>query len=288
MKQNNKFRIAVPNKGRLYQPTIDLLRDIGLEFDIDDRKLSSQVSNFDLEILYASALNIPEYVQDGIVDLGITGYDLVCERGADVSLLRKLHFGHTDLVIAAPEQSSIKKIEDLEGKKIATGFGHLTKKFLTKNKIKAEIIDVRGAVEITPELGLADAIADLRSSGSSLKMNKLKALETILESEAVLIANKDSLVGRKNSIDTLTLRIESVLTASAKKYLMMNAHEELLPAIKDVAPGLSSPTIMKLSREGMIAVHSVVDAKDVWMIIEKLKKIGATGILIMPIDQMIY
>ncbi|MEK7478108.1 MAG: ATP phosphoribosyltransferase [Patescibacteria group bacterium] len=288
MKQNNKFRIAVPNKGRLYQPTIDLLRNIGLEFDLDERKLSSLVSNFDLEILYASAPNIPEYVQDGIVDLGITGYDLVCEREAEVSLLRKLHFGHTDLVIAVPEQSNIKKVGDLNGKKIATSFAHLTKKYLAKNKVKAEIIEVKGAVEITPELGLADAIADLSSSGSSLKMNRLKVLETVLESEAVLIGNKESLEKERDKIDTISIRIESVLTANQKKYLMMNAREELLPEIKKIAPGLSAPTIMKLSKKGMIAVHSVVDAKDIWRIIEKLKKIGATGILTVPIDQMIY
>lgn len=287
MKKNKKIRIAVPNKGRLFQPTIDLLNKIGLKFNIDDRKLSSQVSNFDLEILYASASNIPEYVQEGIVDLGITGYDLVCEQQAKVELLSNLNFGYTDLVLAVPEQSGIKKIEDLGGKKIATSFVCLTKKYLAKNKINAEVVQVKGAVEITPKLGLADAVTDLSSSGSSLRMNQLKQLETILKSEAVLIGNRENMAGNLDKVETIILRIESVLNASKKKYLMMNAREELLPAIKLIVPGLSAPTVTKLAGAGMIAIHSVIDTKDVWTIIEKLKKIGAVGILVMPIDQMI-
>ena len=285
--KRDKLRIVIPNKGRMYKPSVSLLRNVGLEFEIDDRKLTSLVTNFDIEIMYASVANIPEFVQDGVADLGITGYDRVCEGQKSVDIIEKLHFGYTDLVIASPEESEIKSIKDLEGLKIATSFVNTTSKFLKENNISAEIIPMDGAVEVAPQIGLSDAIADLSSSGASLRMNNLRKIETIIESEAVLIANKDSAKQSSEEVEMLKIRFESVLTAQKKKYILLNAPEALLPQIKEIAPGLASPTIMKLSQEGMIAVHSVINSSETWMVIEKLKKIGATGILIMPIEKMI-
>ena len=285
--KRDKLRIVIPNKGRMYEPSVSLLRNVGLEFEIDDRKLTSLVTNFDIEIMYASVANIPEFVQDGVADLGITGYDRVCEGQKSVDIIEKLHFGYTDLVIASPEESEIKSIKDLEGLKIATSFVNTTSKFLKENNISAEIIPMDGAVEVAPQIGLSDAIADLSSSGASLRMNNLRKIETIIESEAVLIANKDSAKQSSEEVEMLKIRFESVLTAQKKKYILLNAPEALLPQIKEIAPGLASPTIMKLSQEGMIAVHSVINSSETWMVIEKLKKIGATGILIMPIEKMI-
>ncbi len=285
--KRDKLRIVIPNKGRMYEPSVSLLRNVGLDFEIDERKLTSLVTNFDIEIMYASVANIPEFVQDGVADLGITGYDRVCEGEKSVDVIEKLHFGYTDLVIAVPDDSEIKTIKDLNGLKIATSFVNTTSKFLKENNISAEIIPMDGAVEVAPQIGLSDAIADLSSSGASLRMNNLRKIETIIESEAVLIANKDSDKHYSEEVAMLKIRFESVLTAQKKKYILLNAPEALLPQIKEIAPGLASPTIMKLSQEGMIAVHSVINSSETWMVIEKLKKIGATGILIMPIEKMI-
>lgn len=287
LNNNGKLKIAVPNKGRLKEPTLEMLRAIGLDFEVTERQLFSRVQNFNLEILFISAGNIPEYVQDGVADLGITGLDLVREKNARVEILEKLGYGKANLTLAVPEGKNIRTIEDLNGKKIATTFVNLTKKFVEENKILAEIIEVDGAVEITPWLGLVDAISDLASSGSTMKLNKLLPLKTLLESEAVLIANTKSLKKENPDVETLCLRFESVITARNKRYIMMNAPEDTLETIKKIAPGLSSPTVMKLSQKGMIAVHSVIEKKEVWDVVEKLKKIGASGILVVPIENMI-
>lgn len=285
--QDIKLKIAVPNKGRLYEASISLLRNIGLDFEIDERKLSSSVYNFDLEIIYASASNIPEYVQDGIVDMGITGLDLVYEKNVKVEIVEKLHYGKTKLTVAIPEQSPFKNVKDLAGKRVATCFPYLTKKYFQQKGINAEVIEVDGAVEVTPVLGLVDAISDLSTSGSSLRMNKLRAIDTILDSEAVFIENKELSRQKHQVVETIKIRIESVLNAQRKKYIMLNASEKILGKIKQVAPGLNAPTIMPLSEPGMIAVHSVIEASDTWRIVEDLKKIGATGILIIPLEKMV-
>ncbi len=285
--QKAKLKIAVPNKGRLYEHTISLLRNIGLDFEIDERKLSSSVSNYSLDILYVSASNIPEYVQDGIIDIGITGLDLVSEKTADVKVIEPLQYGKANLALAVPEDSPIRSPKDLAGKKVATSFVTLTQAYFKRLKIKVDVVEVDGAVEITPLLGLVDAISDLTSSGSSLRMNKLRIIDTILESQAILISNKSVSPEKKELIDTLVMRTQSVLNAGRKKYIMLNAPESLLPKIKEVTPGLSSPTVMHLSSTGMIAVHSVIEAKDVWEVVEKLKRIGASGILIIPLEKMV-
>lgn len=280
------MRIAIPNKGRLSDPALDFLKRLGLDFEENERKLSAEVFNFPLEILFANAKNIPEYVQDGAVDLGITGLDLVREQNARVAVLERLGFGHSDLVVAVPQHSPVRMLRELRGKRVATVFPNLTRSFFAKRGIPFRRIEVAGAVEITPSIGLADAIADLSSSGSTLRVNDLRPIATILESEAVLIGQRRPRREIAATIATLRRRFRNVLLAEQKRYIMMNAPRKLLPAIKQVAPGLSSPTIMDLAEPGMIAVHSVIDAKGVWEVVDELERLGATGILVIPIEKM--
>ncbi len=283
----NDLKIVIPNKGRLSIKTIELLQTIGLEFETQERSLMSQVKNLPITILYVRASNIPEYVQDGIADLGVTGLDLAKEQAANIVILKKLGYGNADLVVAVPEKSNIKKVSDLKNKNIVTSYPHLTKKYLQSKKIKSNVIEVDGAVEITPFLGLADAITDLTSTGTTLKTNKLIPLDTILKSEAILITNNKSQQEKGSEIDSILTRLDAAITAQKKVYIMMNAPEEKLEEIKKITPGLSSPTIMKLAKEGMVAIHSVIDKNGSWEVVEKLKKIGASGILIMPINKML-
>lgn len=286
-KETSKIRLAIPNKGRLFERCHDLLRRMGLDFEAHDRQLSAKVRNLPAEILFLRAGDIPRYVAEGRVDLAITGLDLVEEYHIRVKVLEKLGFGRTDLVVGVPEASGIRSVEELEGKTIATTFPNISRAFLKKKKVKAELVVVGGAVEVAPLAGLADAIIDLVASGSTLRMNHLIPLESIMRSEAVLIGQMRVRKEAEELIRTLVMRAHSVVAASSKRYLMMNAPAARLEEIKRVAPGLASPTVMKLTEPGMIAVHSVIDDADVWSVIEQLKKIGATGILVFPIEKMI-
>lgn len=281
-----RLRLAVPNKGRLFEPTIALLERIGLSFESAVRTLTTEVQNFPLEILFVAAHDVPEFVDDGVVDLGITGADLVAEYGAPLETVERLGYGHARLVAAVPARSALAAVKDLRGARIATVYPNLAKQFLRKQGIRAEVVEVEGAVEAAPALGIADAIIDISSSGTSLRTNQLRVVSDVLKSEAVLIARRGF---ARTSADarSLALRLESVLTARRKRYLMMNAPEKMLPHIKKVTPGLSSPTIMKLAKPGMIAVHTVIDAEDTWRVVEELKKLGASGILVVPIERMI-
>lgn len=283
------IKIALPNKGRLKEPSEQLLQNIGIEFSQTERSLFARAQNFNLDIMYASTSDIPEYVQDRVVDLGITGLDLVKEKNAKIKVLSPLNFGFATLVVGIPTTSKITSVSQLNNKKIATVFPNLSREYLKKVGIKAKVVEVSGAAEIAPTLGLADAIIDLTSSGNTLKTNGLNILDNVFQSEAVLIACPHILKNEKikEDIDIIMLRIESVLMAHKKRYIMMNASEKILPKIKNVAPGLSSPTIMPLAKPGMIAVHSVVDAHDVWRVVAELKKIGASGILVAPIEKMV-
>lgn len=281
-----RLRIAVPNKGRLADPALAFLKRIGLAFEETDRKLSAEVFNFPLELLFASAKNIPGYVRDGAVDLGITGLDIVREQNARVTVLESLKFGHSDLVVAVPTHATVHAVNELRGKRVATVFPSIVRAFFAKRKIPVQLVEVSGAVEITPWIGLADAIVDLTSSGSTLRMNDLRPIATILESEAVLIGRTHPRKEIAETQATLERRFRNVLLAEQKRYIMMNAPRALLPKIKRVAPGLSSPTIMDLTERGMIAVHSVIDAKGVWEVVDELERIGATGILVIPIEKM--
>lgn len=282
-----RIRIAIPNKGRLFEDCHDLLRRMGLEFEAHERKLSAIVHNVPAEILYLRAGDIPRYVAEGRIDLAITGLDLVKEYHIRVKVLESLGFGQTDLVVGVPEGSGIHEVRELKGKTIATTFPNISRAFFAKKKVKVELVVVGGAVEVAPLAGLADAIVDLTASGSTLRMNHLVQIATIMHSEAVLIGQTSPRKEACELIRILSLRARSVITASKKRYIMMNAPENQLEMIKRVVPGLRSPTIMKLTEPGMIAIHSVIDDADIWNIIHQLQEIGATGILVFPIEKMI-
>ncbi|MGB9927504.1 MAG: ATP phosphoribosyltransferase [Methanosarcina sp.] len=286
------IRIAIPNKGRLYEPTISLFKDAGLSISggAESRKLFAKTTDPDINVLFARAADIPEYVQDGAADVGITGMDLITERGAKVEALLDLKFGKASLVLAVPEDSDFQKAQDLEGRKIATEFPEITGQYFKKLGISVEVIRVSGACEMTPHVGIADAIVDISSSGTTLMINHLKPIDTVFSSTVYLIANKES-VKTKDKIFDIKTAMESALNAKQKRYLMMNVPENSLQAVKEVLPGLSGPTVMKvepsrLTGEPVVAVHSVVDANLIFTIVNKLKKVGARDILVVPIERI--
>lgn len=289
MKSDNyNLKIAVQKSGRIADKSFALLRDIGLNFEISDRSLFTKCENFPLEIMLVRDDDIPEMVELGVVDLGIVGENIILELNKNIIRLKALNFGKCKFVIAVPNESGINRIEDLNGKKIATSYPFQTKQFFESRNVKVEIIVINGAVEITPLLNMADAIADLSSSGSTLKMHELREIEEVFKSEVKLISNPNSLTnGRKKLIDKLLLRIDSLLCAKKNKYVMMNLPEQSLPKISELIPGITSPTIMPLNRKGYVALHSVVAEEVFWDTIEKLKELGATGILVSPIEKMV-
>jgi ATP phosphoribosyltransferase len=286
------IRIAIPNKGRLYEPTISIFKDAGLPISggAESRKLFAKTTDPDIQILFARAADIPEYVQDGAADVGITGMDLIMERGSQVETLLDLKFGKASLVLAVPEDSDFQKAQDLEGRKIATEFPEITSQYFKKLGINVEVIKVSGACEMTPHVGIADAIVDISSSGTTLMINHLKPIDTVFSSTVYLIANKESLKAKDKILDIKTA-LESVLNAKQRRYLMMNVPESSLQAVKEVLPGMSGPTVMKVessksSGESILAVHSVVDADLIFTIVNKLKKVGARDVLVVPIERI--
>ncbi|AYK15360.1 MAG: ATP phosphoribosyltransferase [Methanosarcina flavescens] len=286
------IRIAIPNKGRLYEPTISIFKDAGLPISggAESRKLFAKTTDPDIHILFARAADIPEYVQDGAADVGITGLDLIMERGARVETLLDLKFGKASLVLAVPEDSDFQKAQDLEGKKIATEFPEITSQYFERLGVNVEVIKVSGACEMTPHVGIADAIVDISSSGTTLLINHLKAIDTVFSSTVYMIANKESLKAKDKILDIKTA-LESVLNAKQRRYLMMNVPEASLEVVKEVLPGMSGPTVMKvesgkLSEESILAVHAVVDADLIFTVVNKLKKIGARDILVVPIERI--
>jgi len=287
------IRIAIPNKGRLYEPTISIFKDAGLHISggAESRKLFAKTTDPDIHILFARAADIPEYVQDGAADVGVTGMDLITERGSRVEALLDLKFGKASLVLAVPEESNFQKAQDLEGKKIATEFPEITSQYFKKLGVNVDIIKVSGACEMTPHVGIADAIVDISSSGTTLMINHLKAIDTVFSSTVYLIANKESLEAKEKILDIKTA-LESVLNAKKRRYLMMNAPEASLNAVKEVLPGMSGPTVMKVEPgkfsggESIVAVHAVVDADLIFTLVNKLKKVGARDILVVPIERI--
>lgn len=286
------IRIAIPNKGRLYEPTMSIFKDAGLPISggAESRKLFAKTTDPDIHILFARAADIPEYVQDGAADVGITGMDLITEREADVETLLDLKFGRASLVLAVPEDSDFEKAQDLEGKKVATEFPEITRQYFKKLGVNVNVIKVSGACEMTPHVGIADAIVDISSSGTTLMLNHLKAIDTVFSSTVYLIANKESLRTKEKILDIKTA-FESVLNAKKKRYLMMNVPEASLQAVKEVLPGMSGPTVMKVesskfSEGSILAVHAVVDADLIFSIVNKLKRVGARDVLVVPIERI--
>jgi len=241
-----------------------------------------------VEILFARPIDIPEYVASGVADLGITGKDMVMERGSAVEQILDLQIGRATLVVAVPEESGIEVVADLDGARVATEFPSITRSFFSGRGIAVTIVTVGGACEATPHLGIADAIVDLSSSGTTLRTNHLRVIEKILTSTTILVANPAALATRKEKIDELTLALESVISAKGQCYLMMNVHRSALPDVRKVLPGLSGPTVMDVaSDENLVAVHAVVKEDRVYQLINQLKRAGAKDILVMPIERII-
>ncbi len=286
---NGNLRLAVQKKGRLTDKSLLLLRNCGLDIEEYSERLIVTSRNYELDILFLRDDDIPEYVQDGVADIGIVGHDVVKERNPDIQILRHLGFGKCKLMIAAPEDRNIESINDLKGKRIATSYPGIVNEFLNDNNIPAKVIEISGSVEITTSLGVADLICDLVSTGNTLKLNKLKKSFTVFESDAVFIGNKrvEEDHEKYKLLNSLLIRIDSVLTARKSKYLMMNVPKNNLKAVIDVLPSLKSPTIVHLADAAMLAVHAVIPAETFWQINEELKSAGATGILLLSIENMI-
>ncbi|HJH29717.1 MAG TPA: ATP phosphoribosyltransferase [Methanosarcinaceae archaeon] len=281
------IRIAIPNKGRLHDPTVNLLKEAGLPvLEGATRKLFAKTTDPDITFLFARAADIPEYVQDGAADVGITGLDLISETSADVDVILDLKFGRAKLVLAVPDDSPITSPQDLNGMRVATEFPNITKRYFEELGVNIEIVKVSGACEMTPHVGIADAIVDISSSGTTLLTNHLKVIEDVFSSSVRLITNRES-AAEKEKIQYIKTAIESVLHAKGKRYLMMNVPADKLDAVKSVLPGLAGPTVMKVeSDDSILAVHAVVDADVIFSTVSKLKDVGAGGILVVPIERM--
>jgi ATP phosphoribosyltransferase len=283
------MKIAVPNKGRLFEETTDLLRAVGVRVSrSSDRALMATADGGKYKILYTRADDIPGFVEAGAADLGITGLDLVEETGARVVRMLDLNFGRCKLVVAAPEGSGISTVEDVPaGARVATAFPNLTRRYFEQKKLRVTLVPVSGATEITPSIGVADLITDLTQTGSTLKQNHLTLLDVILDSWAVLIAGEGVLPRHKQDAEDLAHAFESVEKARGKRYLMANVEKKKLPAVVKILPGLKSPTVVNLALKNVVAVHAVVDEQDINALVPRLKKAGATGILVLPIERMV-
>jgi ATP phosphoribosyltransferase len=281
------LKIAIQKSGRLYEGSMKLLKECGIEISNGINQLRVAAANFPVEVFFLRDDDIPEYVQDAVADIGFVGENVVYEANKSVETIEKLGFGKCRLSIAAPKNSVITSIYDLAGKKIATSYPTILSSCLKEKNISASIHQISGSVEIAPRIGLADAICDLVSSGSTLFTNELKELETILFSEAVLISNISLSKEKKILLESLLFRIRSVKKAKNNKYVLLNAPNEKLEIICSLLPGMKSPTILPLAEPGWSSVHSVINEGDFWNVIEKLKANGAQGILIIPIEKMI-
>ena len=281
------LKIAIQKSGRLHENSMQLLKECGIEINNSNRQLKISAVDFPLEAYFFRDDDIPQYVFDNIADIGIVGENVLYEKNKDIDVISKLGFGRCRLSIAVPKSLNYSSPDDLKGLKIATTYSGLLQNFLKEKGVQADIHEISGSVEIAPGIGLADAICDLVSSGSTLFTNGLKEVEVILRSEAVLIANKNLGEEKKKILDNLLLRMNAVKTAKHNKYIMMNAPNHQLENITALLPGMKSPTIVPLSQSGWSSVQSVVNENDFWQVIEKLKSFEAEGILIVPIKKMI-
>lgn len=282
-----KLRIAIQKSGRLHEDSIKLLKECGIDINNGVNKLKTEASNFPLEVFFLRDDDIPQYVEDGVADIGIVGENVVLEKSRPLRTVEKLGFGKCRLAMAVPKGMEYTSIRDLNGQRIATSYPVILQDFLKKMDITAEIHEISGSVEIAPGIGLADAICDLVSSGSTLFMNGLKEVETILRSEAVLVSNDRLTPGQQQLLDKLLFRIQAVKKAKNNKYVLLNAPNDKLPEIIGLLPGMKSPTVLPLAEAGWSSVHSVLNENDFWDIIESLKAAGAQGILVVPIEKMV-
>lgn len=281
------LRIAIQKSGRLFEDSVKLLKECGIELNNGNKQLKAVAYNFPLEIYFLRDDDIPQYVYDGVADIGIVGENVLLEKNKETDLIYRLGFGRCRLSIAVPKNMQYNAIDDLAGLKIATTYAVILEQYLKEKNIEAEIHEISGSVEIAPGIGLADAICDLVSSGSTLFTNGLKEVEVVLQSEAVLIANKHLPEEKRNILQKLLLRINAVKTAGNNKYILLNAPDHQLKNISSLLPGMKSPTIVPLSEKGWSSVQSVVNENDFWEVIEKLKTFEAQGIIVLPIEKMI-
>ncbi|HDS07056.1 MAG TPA: ATP phosphoribosyltransferase [Bacteroides sp.] len=283
----NRLRIAIQKSGRLSEKSLELLREAGISLTNGSRKLLSVAQEFPVEVIYLRDDDIPQYVEDGVTDIGIVGENEFVERNCRVDLVERLGFARCRLSLAIPRSDSYQGLEDLENKRIATSYPLILNNFLHERGIKAEVHVINGSVEIAPSIGLADAIFDIVSSGSTLISNGLKEVETVMRSEAVIIANRNLGEEQQGLLQDLRFRIRSVLAASNNKYILLNAPNDRLEEIVRVIPGMKSPTVMPLAEAGWSSVHSVLSEKEFWAVIDRLRELGAQGILVIPIEKMI-
>ena len=283
----SKLKIAIQKSGRLYDDSVKLLKDCGIDLKNGVNKLKTEADNFPMEIFFLRDDDIPQYVEDAVADIGIVGQNVLYEKNKKVDIVEQLGFGKCRLSIAVGRSEHYEGVSYLQGKRIATTYPLLVQQFLDEHKINAEIHEISGSVEIAPGIGLADAIVDLVSSGSTLFMNGLKEVETVLKSQAVLIRNKGLDAERQQILEKFLFRIRAVKKARNNKYILLNAPNERLQDIISLLPGMKSPTVLPLADPGWSSVHSVLNENDFWDIIERLKEAGAQGILVVPIEKMI-
>lgn len=281
------LRIAVQSKGRLYEDTMSLLNEAGIKVSSSKRTLLVQSTNFPVEILYLRDDDIPQSVANGVADLGIVGENEFVERDEDAQIIRRLGFSKCRLSLAIPKGIDYPGLSWFNDKKIATSYPNILRRYMSENGVQTDIHVITGSVEIAPGIGLADAIFDIVSSGSTLVSNNLREVEVVMKSEALLIGNKELSADKKAILDELLFRIEAVKSAEDKKYVLMNVPTDKVNDIVAVLPGAKSPTVMPLAQEGWSSVHTVIDEKSFWEIISKLKELGAQGILVLPIEKMI-
>ena len=281
------LRIAVQSKGRLYEDTMGLLKEAGIKINTARRTLLVQSSNFPLEVLYLRDDDIPECVASGVADIGIVGENEFVERCEDAVIVRRLNFSKCRISLAIPESVEYEGLEWFNGKKIATSYPNILRKFAKEKNLNIDIHTIQGSVEIAPGIGLSDGIFDIVSSGSTLISNKLKEVEVVMKSEALLIGNKKLDNEKEKILEDVLFRIKSVLIADDKKYVLMNAPSDKVSDIVKILPGIKSPTIMPLATEGWTSIHTVLDQKHFWEIVGHLKEAGAEGILVLPIEKMI-
>ena len=278
------IRLAVPNKGRLQQPTIELMRAAGLFFETTERALSVVARNADIELLFVRTEDVPELVNDGVAELGITGQDLLAEYGTDLEVLAELAYGHCRLAPAVPTSSMVEQIEDFAGLRVATAHPRTSARFFRERQIEVTVVPLRGSVEVATKLGVADGIVDLVSTGSTLTVNGLREVGVVLASQAVLVASPTANNGFAERVATA---INAVVAGRAKRYVLLNAPIGAVASIAALMPGLEAPTVVPLAEEGMVAIHSVVSADDIWNLLPRLEEAGGNGILVLPIEQLV-
>ena len=283
-----KVRLAIPNKGRIAEPINDLMNKSGIHILMSaSRQLIAKTVDPQIEVLFVRPIDIPEYVAKGVADIGITGVDMVAERGSDVETLLDLRFGSARLVLAVPEKSPVSTLKDLGGMRVATEFPSICRKYFADAGVDVTLIEVSGACEAAPQLGVADAIVDLTSSGTTLEINKLRIVEELLSSTTNVIANRDALRTKHEKIEEILLAFESVIAAKGQCYLMLNVEKAKLEEIRGLIPGLGGPTIMEIAGSNSVALHAVVPHERVYQLINQLKRNGARDILVLDITRMV-